>query len=143
MSDRGLIAWSTWRIACKEFFTNVLKIDEKEIFKCRNCGPRPKVFVIDGIAMGLMKSRLDKNEEEFKNDLGKKSKIEFVGSKYKDRMFIKLSKNRKKIRTAAIEKDWPVLGNDGDSDSDPEYEVSPFLVFVWGVPLRRNQNFVL
>ena len=58
--------------------------------------------------MGLMKSRLDKNEEEFKNDLGKKSKIEFVGSKYKDRMFIKLSKNRKKIRTAAIEKDWPV-----------------------------------
>ena len=73
--------------------------------------------------MGLMKSRLDKNEEEFKNDLGKKSKIEFVGSKYKDRMFIKLSKNRKKIRTAAIEKDWPVLGNDGDSDSDPEYEV--------------------
>ena len=87
------------------------------------CGPRPKVFVIDGIAMGLMKSRLDKNEEEFKNDLGKKSKIEFVGSKYKDRMFIKLSKNRKKIRTAAIEKDWPVLGNDGDSDSDPEYEV--------------------
>ena len=123
MSDRGLIAWSTWRIACKEFFTNVLKIDEKEIFKCRNCGPRPKVFVIDGIAMGLMKSRLDKNEEEFKNDLGKKSKIEFVGSKYKDRMFIKLSKNRKKIRTAAIEKDWPVLGNAGDSDSDPEYEV--------------------
>ena len=58
-------------------------------------------------------------------------------------MFIKLSKNRKKIRTAAIEKDWPVLGNDGDSDSDPKYEVSPFLVFVWGVPLRRNQNFVL
>ena len=38
-------------------------------------------------------------------------------------MFIKLSKNRKKIRTAAIEKDWPVLGNAGDSDSDPEYEV--------------------
>ena len=29
MSDRGLIAWSTWRIACKEFFANVLKIDEK------------------------------------------------------------------------------------------------------------------
>ena len=140
MSDRGLIAWSTWRIACKEFFTNVLKIDEKEIFKCRNCGPRPKVFVIDGIAMGLMKSRLDKNEEEFKNDLGKKSKIEFVGSKYKDRMFIKLSKNRKKIRTAAIEKDWPVLGNDGDSDSDPEYEVSPFLVFVWGGSVKKKPN---
>ena len=70
MSDRGLIAWSTWRIACKEFFANVLKIDEKEIFKCRNCGPRPKVFVIDGIAMGLMKSRLDKNEEEFKKRSG-------------------------------------------------------------------------
>ena len=46
-------------------------------------GPQPKVFVIDGIAMGLMKSRLDKNEEEFKNDLGKNSKIEFVGSKYR------------------------------------------------------------
>ena len=123
MSDRGLISWATWRLACKEFFINVLKIDEKEIFKCRNCGPRPKVLVIDGIAMGLMKSLLDKNEEDLTNDLGKKSKIEFVGSKYKDRMFIKLSRNRKKIRSAAIEKDWPVLGNDGDSDTDTEYEV--------------------
>ena len=104
MSDRGLIAWSTWRIACKEIFANVLKIDEKEIFKCRNCGPRPKVFVIDGIAMGLMKSRLDKNEEEFKNDLGKKSKIEFVGSKYKDRMFIKLSKTERRLELLQLKK---------------------------------------
>ena len=110
-------------ISMQRIFINVLKIDEKEIFKCRNCGPRPKVLVIDGIAMGLMKSLLDKNEEDLTNDLGKKSKIEFVGSKYKDRMFIKLSRNRKKIRSAAIEKDWPVLGNDGDSDTDTEYEV--------------------
>ena len=37
-------------------------------------------------------------------------------------MFIKLSKNRKKIRTAAIEKDWPVLGNAGDSDRSMKWE---------------------
>ena len=132
MSVEELLSWAAWRVACVEFFNNVLTINEKELFKCSGCGPRPQVLVIDGIAMGLMKSELDKYNEDFSKELDYKSKIDFIGSKFKDRMFIKLSRNRKLIRNAAKAKDWPLLENLEDSDSDPEYEV--------GEKRKRNEH---
>ena len=92
------------------------------MFKCVDCGPRPEVLVFDGIAMGLMKTELNKHKEMVK-ELVKKSKIDIEGSKFNDRMFIKRSKNRKILREASENKAWPKIEIDGDSDSDPEYEV--------------------
>ena len=123
MDEKQVISWVAWRSACVEFITNILTINETEVFQCSDCGPRPKVLVIDGIAMGLKKSELDKYKEEMVKDLGYKSNIDIIGSNFKDRMFIKLSRNRKLLRKAAKAKDWPVFETNGDSDSDPEFEV--------------------
>ena len=48
------------------------------------------------------------------------STVEFQGSKYQDRMFIKLLTNRKLLRSAAQAKVWPLLENVPASDKrDP------------------------
>ena len=122
MNENKVISWNHWRKACVIFITEILRIDEKEVFKCVDCGPRPEVLVFDGIAMGLMKTELNKHKEMVK-ELVKKSKIDIEGSKFNDRMFIKRSKNRKILREASENKAWPKIEIDGDSDSDPEYEV--------------------
>ena len=43
-----------------------LKLDDKKSFTCVDCGPRPKVLVIDGIAMGLQLSELKKKLDNLK-----------------------------------------------------------------------------
>ena len=65
MHESEVLDWKTWRIACIDFFNKVLTIDESELFKCIDCGLRPKVLVIDGIAMDTMKSEIEKHHEDF------------------------------------------------------------------------------
>ena len=78
------------------------------------------MLVIDRIAMGIMKSEIEKHHEDFTEDLKHESRTELEGSQYKDRMFIKLLKNRKKLRKAAETQSWP---SDKEEDEDDEYEV--------------------
>ena len=47
MSENEILSWNTWQIACNDFFMNVLTIDEKKVFQCLTCGPRPNVLVIE------------------------------------------------------------------------------------------------
>ena len=77
-------------------------------------------MVIDGIAMGIMKSELKKQEEDILKDFEFKSHIDIEGSHYNDRMFIKLSRNRKIIKIAAKNKTWPEKEMGEDSGSDLE-----------------------
>ena len=123
MDENEVISWKSWRAACVHFVTKILRIDEKEVFQCVECGPRPKALVFDGIAMGMMKSELNKYKDEFVKELVRKSRIDIKGSKFNDRMFIKLSRNRKILRKASENKAWPDTGIEENSDSDPEYEV--------------------
>ena len=109
MQESELISWTAWHHAYVEFFTNVLTINEKDAFQCTDCGPRPKVLVIDGIAMGIQKGELEKHKDIVVKDLPRKSKKEFSGSCFQDRMFIKLPKNRKLLKSAAQKEEWPVL----------------------------------
>ena len=48
-----------------------------------DCGPRPKVLAIDGIAMGIMKSEIEKHHEDFTEDLKHESRTELDGSQFK------------------------------------------------------------
>ena len=59
------------------------------MFKCVNCGPRPIFLVIDGIAIGLQKSVLDRYEDIVAEELADNSEIS--GSEFNDRMFVKLA----------------------------------------------------
>ena len=52
MKEEQLISYT----ACVDFFTNILTIDERQLFQCKKCGPRPSVLVFDGIAMAIRKS---------------------------------------------------------------------------------------
>ena len=61
-----------------------------------------------------------KHHEEFTEDLKHESKVELEGSQFKDRRFIKLLTNRKKLRKAAESQNWP---SDKEQDEDNEYEV--------------------
>ena len=45
-----------------------------------------------------MKSEMEKHHEEFTEDLKHESRVESEGSQFKDKMFIKLLKNRKKTQ---------------------------------------------
>ena len=108
--------------ACVEFMTNILTIDEKGSFTCISCGPRPKVLVIDGIAMGLQVKELEKNKEAMKINLPYESKEVLEGSNFVDRMFIKKSSNRKILREAVEKKEWPIL-KETEIESDPEFEI--------------------
>ena len=60
------------------------------------------------------------------------SKVVLKGSNFRERMFIKLQKNRKLIKEAAKAKDWPKTKDGDKSDSDPEYEV--------GEKRKKNEN---
>ena len=54
-----------------------------------------------------MKSEMEKHHEEFTEDLKHESRVELEGSQFKDKMFIKLLKNRKKLRMVAKSQNWP------------------------------------
>ena len=82
MDQDDIISWYAWHLTCVKFLTEILRIDEKRAFECIDCGPRPKVLVIDGIAMGIMKSELKKQEEDILKDLEFKSHIDIEGSHY-------------------------------------------------------------
>ena len=57
-------------------------------------------------------------------DLPRKSKKEFSGSCFQDRMFIKLPKNRKLLKSAAQKEEWPVLDCHPEPDNHHEVEVA-------------------
>ena len=70
-----------WHATCVEFLT----ISEKKVFPCVNCGLRPNVLVIDGIAVGL-----DRCEDIVAEELADKGKSKISGSEFSGRMFVKL-----------------------------------------------------
>ena len=82
MKEEQLISYTAWHTACVDFFTNVLTIDERQLFQCKNCGPRPSVLVFDGIAMGIMKSELNRCKSVMEKDLGYKSNVVIAGSNF-------------------------------------------------------------
>ena len=67
-----------------------------------------------------MKSELEKHKEKIVQEMECESKVVLKGSNFRDRMFIKLQKNRKLIKEAAKAKDWPKTKDRDKSDCDPE-----------------------
>ena len=125
MKDNEVISWRAWHQACEEFIINILNINQKEAFSCITCGPRPSALVIDGITMGIQVKELEKYKEDFVKAPIVESKIEFLGSKYRSRMFIKLLSNRQILRKAAHERVWPIPNHNHAADSsDPEFELN-------------------
>ena len=124
MKEEQLISYTAWHTVCVDFFTNVLTIDERQLFQCKKCGPRPSVLVFDGIAMGIMKSELNRCKSVMEKDLGYKSNVVIAGSNFEERMFIKLAKNRKLLRESAKKGIWPSTkeSNAGSSESELEFE---------------------
>ena len=119
MDPTQVISWNKWHAACVDFWNNILTIDDKKSFVCVDCGPRPNVLVLDGIAMGLQISELKKNCENLKTQTPFQSLKTFESSKYEDRMFIRKPANRKILKEAAQNCAWPELPqNQSESDSD-------------------------
>ena len=101
-----------------------LTINEKDAFQCTDCGPRPKVLVINGIAIGIQKGELEQHKDIVVKDLPRKSKKQFSSSCFQERMFIKLPKNRKLLKSAAQKEEWPVLDCHTEPDNHHEVEVA-------------------
>ena len=131
MTETKVISWKKWHAACVEFWNNILTIDDKKSFMCVDCGPRPEVLVIDGIAMGLQISELKKNLENMTTNTPCQSNKTFQGSKFEDRMFISKPANRKILKEAAKKCSWPVI-SEKQLEMDPEYIV--------GRKRKRSEN---
>ena len=98
VAESDVISWYAWHKACVEFMSNIFEINEKEAFSCLTCGPRPPILEIDGISMGIQQSKL--TQGEYRANPNTNGNSEIIGSKFQDRMFIKLSSNRKILREA-------------------------------------------
>ena len=100
-----VISWRAFHTACVIFLEDILSINKMESFTCSNCGPRPPILVFDGISMGIQQSQLIQGEDRANSNPNGNSEI--VGSNFQDRMFIKLSSNRKILREAVKDASWP------------------------------------
>ena len=75
------------------------------LYPCSKCGPRPNVFVADGITLGTQIRNLQNCELPMSVQYNSPQIHE--GSKHKQRMFIQFLSNRNLVRKACEDKEWP------------------------------------
>ena len=116
MKEEEIIPMKAWKKAVNRFWLDVLEMDMKESYICLSCGEQPPVLVFDGVTMGIGTSKIENFRKKMKNFTTRKSRKVLKGSKFGDRVFIRMEKNRAILRDAAEKKDWPSVTNeDGDA----------------------------
>ena len=116
-----VISWESWRLGVWKFWGDVLELDALKLFTCPDCGPRPKVLVADGITLGVQIKQL--KESKLSLTVPYNSSKILSGSKHKNRMFIKFFTNRKLLKTACLEKKWPIINKIKSNDEGMELVV--------------------
>ena len=113
-TQNELLPWHVFRSAVTTFWSDVLNLNLKNSFRCRNCGDKPNNLVIDGVSIGIKISSLKDKSELF---------LPFSGNSlldaptYKERMFIKLKKDRDLLKNAANAEKYPIITNKTSNDA--------------------------
>lgn len=106
-----------WNIAVSRFWNEVIEIDLKTIFQCKQCGVRPPMLVADGTTIGLKAEKLQGLQNLF---VPSGSRAVSRAPKYAERMFVKKYKNRQILCRAAKERNWPDMRSIVEGDAGME-----------------------
>ena len=119
MKSSDMISLVSWKKAVNVFWKEVLKLDMKKSFSCENCGNLPATLVFDGIALGVQIKKVKAFQERMQFVLSRESDNELCGTKYTDRNFIKLKRNKTILNESVRMNEWPkdvtIKGNDEHS----------------------------
>ena len=107
MEEEEIIDLKAWQKAVNRFWLEVLEIDMKDTYVCKSCGELPPVLVFDGVTMGIGMDKILKFREKMKKLTARKSRKVLGGTKFSERVFIRMAKNRALLRDAAEKKVWP------------------------------------
>ena len=99
-----LLPWYIWNKAVQMFWREVLNLPLEKLFICDDCGPRPEYLCMDGVSIGMM---VDKVQKEGNIFVPIQSENILDAPEFKERMFIKTKKNRNMLRTACEERKYP------------------------------------
>ena len=113
-----LLPWYIWNKAVMFFWNQVLDLPLEKLFICDDCGPRPDFLCMDGVSIGMM---VDKVQKEGNLFVPIESDKVLDAPEYKERMFIKTKKNRKMIIKACQEGKFPNIKH-SLFDQDPGLE---------------------
>ena len=129
-----LLPWFIWNKAVMLFWNEVLNLPLDKLFVCDDCGPRPEVLCMDGVSIGIM---VDKVQKEGNLFVPISSDEILDAPEYKERMFIKTKKNRKMIIKACEDRKYPNIRSSQFNQDPGLKNVSDMLE---GVKLEGYQN---
>ena len=101
-----LLPWYVWNKAVRLFWKDVLNLPLEKLFTCDDCGPRPDYLCMDGVSIGMM---VDKVQKEGNLFVPIESDNVLDAPEYKQRMFIKTKKNRRMLIKACEERKFPTI----------------------------------
>jgi hypothetical protein len=113
-SQDELLPWHVFRAAVATFWSDVLDLAAEKSFRCISCGDRPENLVIDGVSIGIKVSSLKDKADLF---------LPFDGESlldaptYKERMFLKLKKDRDLLKSSLKLGTYPTISTRNGSDS--------------------------
>ena len=88
------------------FWKEVLNLPLQKLFICDDCGPRPDYLCMDGVSIGMM---VDKVQKEGNLFVPIEPDNVLDAPEYKQRMFIKTKKNRRMLIKACEERKFPII----------------------------------
>ena len=117
-----LVPFHIFRSAVFLFWEEVLNINPKTGFVCPECGPRPKTLCCDGVAVGMQWEKI-KDISDLDLVLPFNSPEILDAPHYKERMFIKLKKNRDMLKKCMDTENYPNF-------SKCDFSKEPNMIFV-------------
>ena len=121
--DHELVPFHIFKNAVFLFWEEVLNMNPKTAFVCPDCGPRPKTLCCDGVAVGM---QWDKMKEISDLIMPFNSPEILDAPQYKERMFIKMKKNRDLLKKCMDTGNYPNF-------SKFDFSKEPKMQFVHGV----------
>ena len=115
-----LVPFHIFRSAVFLFWGEVLNINPKTGFVCPECGPRPKTLCCDGVAVGMQWEKI-KDISDLVLPFNSPEILD--APHYKERMFIKLKKNRDVLKKCMDTENFPNF-------SKFDFSKEPNMVFV-------------
>ena len=118
-TDMDLVPFHIFREAVFLFWENVLNLNPKATFVCPECGPRPATLCCDGVAVGMLWDKV-RNIPDLVLPFESSSILD--APPYKERMFIKMKKNRDFLKKSLGSTEYPKFSR-FDFSKEPNMEL--------------------
>ena len=137
IEESQIMTLVSWKYAVRIFWQEVLKLDLKKMYTCDNCGNLPSTLVLDGIALGVQIKKVKDFKEKMQFVLGRESEKILSGTKFVDRSFIKLKRNRDTLKESVENKVWPIRNT---QIGEGVQKVDPGMQMFWDMIENQDKN---